>query len=72
MPSPAPVASLSGVGLMVVWMTLPISQAKGATVGILVTMMILTIGRKFISVAEYSRRTPPSPPLEPISERRPS
>lgn len=63
------IATLSGIGLVLVWMTLPLALARPATVGILIAFAVMGVGRKFISVAEYSRRRPPAPPLESTSDR---
>ena len=61
-------ASLSGIALVVVWLALPIAGAKLATVGITVTLTVLCAGRKFLSVAAYSRRRPPTTPLQASSD----
>ena len=57
-------ASLSGVGLVVVWLAFPLPGARLTTLGICVALCVLGVGRKLISVAEYSRRQPPPPQLE--------
>ena len=56
------VASLSGIALVVVWLVLPVATAKIVTIGITATFVVLGVGRKFISVAAYSRRQPPTSP----------
>ena len=62
------VASLSGIAVVVVWLALPLATAKLATLGITVPFVVLVAGRKFISVAAYSRRQPPTRPLQPTSD----
>ena len=53
------VASLCGVAVVLSWMVLPLQMARLASVGISVTFGVLTVGRKFMSVAAYSRRQSP-------------
>ena len=43
-----------------VWFVFPIETAKGITSALFVAFAVLAIGRKFHSVAVYSRR--PAPP----------
>ncbi len=62
------VASLSGIALVVVWLMLPVPTAKIATLGITATFAVLGVGRKFISVAAYSRRQPPTRPIQATSD----
>jgi hypothetical protein len=58
-------ATLSGIALMLVWLTLPPQSAKLATLGISITFSVLGVGRKFMSVADYARRpSPPAPKQE--------
>lgn len=58
-------AVLCGIALVAVWLALPLQAAKLATIGITATFCALGIGRKFLSVAEYSRRpAPPAPKQE--------
>ena len=61
-------ASLCGIALVVVWLALPVATAKLATLGIIVAFGVLGVGRKFISVAAYSRRQPPTRPLQATSD----
>ena len=59
------IASLSGIALVVVWMAFPLEVANFATFCITATFFVLGVGRKFMSVATYSRRqSPPAPKQE--------
>ena len=62
------VASLSGIALVIVWLVLPVATAKLATVGITLVFVVLGAGRKFTSIAAYSRRRPPKGPLQTTSD----
>lgn len=58
-------ATLSGIALVVVWLAFPLEVARLAAVAITATFFVLGVGRKFISVAAYSRRqSPPTPNQE--------
>jgi hypothetical protein len=51
-------ATLSGLGIAVVWLTLPIPVAGGTAVAIMLTFVILAFGRKLVSLASSSSRPP--------------
>ncbi len=61
-------ASLSGVALVVAWLAFPLPEARVTTSGICVALAVLGVGRKLISVAEYSRRQEPPPRLGPTPD----
>ena len=56
------VASLGGIALVIVQLTLPLQEARLAMFGIVATVCVLMGGRKLMSVAAYSRRQPPATP----------
>lgn len=55
-------ATLSGIALMAVWLTLQPESARLATLAITIVFCVLSVGRKWLSVANYTQR--PSPPRE--------
>lgn len=57
-------ASLSGIALVIVWLAFPVEAAKPVALGITAIFCVLGAGRKFISIAAYSRRQPPAPKEE--------
>ena len=61
------VASLGGIGLLIVWLTFPLDVAGPATRSITIVVAVLGIGRKLISLAAYSRRQPPPTPQQEVS-----
>jgi hypothetical protein len=61
-------AATSGVALVLVWLALPLPVARPATVRILAAFLVLAVGRKWLSVADYARRRPPARPLETSSD----
>ncbi len=54
-------ATLSGLAIAAVWLFFSPEFAGPATAVLSVTFGVLAVGRKFISVAEYSRRRPTPP-----------
>ena len=56
------VVSLGGIGVVLVWLVLPIAEARLATAGIIGTSVVLVITRKFMSFAASLRRQPPVAP----------
>ena len=48
-------ATLAGVALVLVWLALPIASARQASIGIVIAFSTLTLGRKLMSIATYSR-----------------
>ena len=58
------VAALSGIALVIVWLAFPLEVARPASSSITVTFAVLSVGRKFMSVAAYTRRRPPTTPLQ--------
>ena len=46
----------------------PLEAARAASSGITITFVVLIVGRKFISVAAYSRHRPPTPPLQATTD----
>lgn len=62
--------SLGGVALVMVWLMVPLESARLASVGIVVTVGVLGVGRKLRSVAAYSRQ-PPDPRLSTSRQSRP-
>jgi hypothetical protein len=53
------IATISGVEVTMVWLVLPPASARSASVAILITFMILALGRKLVQIATYR----PHPPL---------
>ncbi len=51
------VATLSGIALVLVWLVLPVEEARAASAGILGTCFLLGIGRKLVSVVSRFRTT---------------
>lgn len=61
-------AALTGLALAATWLALPLALARPATFGLMATFVVLAVGRKWLSVLDYSRRSPPPPPLEAGSD----
>ena len=61
-------AALSGIALVLVWLAMPLQVARIATVGTTLAFVGLSVGRKFLSVAEYSGRRPPTTPIRATSD----
>lgn len=53
-------AMLGGVARILLWLALPVPDARAASLSILIVFCVLILGRKLISVVEHSRRQPPS------------
>lgn len=54
------IATISGVAVAFVWLALPPASARSASVAIVITFLILALGRKLVSIATY-RLHPPLP-----------
>ena len=54
--------SLGGIAVMIVWLVLPVSEARLATLGIIATSFGLVLVRKFMSFVARLRRQPPVVP----------
>jgi hypothetical protein len=52
------VATLCGIALVVVWMFLSVSDARLASAGILGVFLVLSLGRKLVSVLAHSANEP--------------
>ncbi len=62
------VTLVSGIALVIVWLAFPLEAARAASSSITITFVVLIVGRKFISVAAYSRHRPPTPPLQATTD----
>jgi hypothetical protein len=51
------IATLSGIALVVVWLVLPVEEARAASAGIVGTCFLLALGRKLVSVVGRFRAT---------------
>lgn len=52
------IATISGAAVAIVWLALPSSSARTASIAILITFGILALGRKLLSIAAYRSHRP--------------